>query len=135
MLLIISAEDLGTSEAINNEIFALLQSGLVTSSTVIANAPAFDHAVDGIPRFPNCSFGVHLNLTVFRPMTSSSDLTPVLDEHGRLSRKLFNVDITPRLQRALFAELTAQVEHARAAGIPISHFDSHEHIHTFPKLF
>lgn len=135
MLLIISAEDLGTSEAINNEIFGLLQSGLATSSTVIANAPAFEHAVPSISRFPDCSFGVHLNLTVFRPLTSSSDLEPVLDERGCLSPKLFEVHVTPRLKRALLEELTAQVDRARAAGIPISHFDSHQHVHTLPKLF
>jgi predicted glycoside hydrolase/deacetylase ChbG (UPF0249 family) len=66
MLLIVNADDLGASEPINEEIFRLMESGLVTSATLMANAPAFHHAIKQIRHFPNCSFGVHLNLTAFR---------------------------------------------------------------------
>jgi predicted glycoside hydrolase/deacetylase ChbG (UPF0249 family) len=135
MLLIVNADDLGTDEPINDETFALMASGHVTSATVIANAPAFEHAVARIKRFPNCSFGVHLNLTVFRPLSAPAGLKPVLDETGCLSSKLFGASIGPDLRDALLGELTAQVERARDAGVAVSHFDSHEHIHTLPKLF
>src|SRR6516162_759961 len=63
MLLIINADDLGVSESVNNETFALMQSGLITSATLIANAPAFEDAVRNSKKFPHCSFGVHLNLS------------------------------------------------------------------------
>jgi predicted glycoside hydrolase/deacetylase ChbG (UPF0249 family) len=135
MLIILSAEDLGTESALNDEIFALIQSKTVTSATVIANAPAFEQAAKAIAQFPECSFGVHLNLTVFPPLRPSPHLEPILDENGSLSPQLFKTPITPQLQRAAFDELTAQVERALSAGIPVSHFDSHQHIHTLPKLF
>src|SRR5580704_13034786 len=135
VLIVVNAEDLGASKSINNEIFALMESGFVTSATIIANAPAFDHAVAESKRFPNCSFGVHLNLTVFRPLTPSGDLAPVLDQNSCLSSKLLRTPITRELRGPLLRELTAQVQRTLEAGIPVSHFDSHENVHTLPKLF
>jgi predicted glycoside hydrolase/deacetylase ChbG (UPF0249 family) len=85
--------------------------------------------------FSLCSFGVHLNLTVFPPLQPSPQLKPILDADGSLSPKLFKTQLTPQLRRAIFDELTAQVERALSAGIPVSHFDSHQHIHTLPMLF
>ncbi len=135
MLVIVNADDLGTSKPINDEIFALMESGLVTSATIIANAPAFEHAAKRIACFPNCSFGVHLNLTVFPPLSACGGLEPVLDENGRLSQKLLLTSISAGLRGALLRELTAQVQRTLEAGVPISHFDSHQHIHTIPGLF
>lgn len=135
MLLIVNADDLGTSKPINEEIFALMEAGLVTSATIIANAPAFEDAANRIGQFPNCSFGVHLNLTVFAPLTGCGGLDPILDEQGRLSQKLFVTNISGGLPEAALGELTAQVQRALEAGIPVSHFDSHHHVHTIPRLF
>lgn len=135
MLLIVNADDLGTSQSINDEIFALMQAGLVTSATVITNAPAFEDAAARIRNFPHCSFGVHLNLSVFPPLRSTPGLKSVLNENGELSKKLFHAPITADLRQSLLRELTSQVERALDAGIPVSHFDSHQHVHTIPKLF
>jgi predicted glycoside hydrolase/deacetylase ChbG (UPF0249 family) len=135
MLLIVNADDLGANERINEEIFALMKSGRVTSATIIANAPGFEHAAERIRDFPGCSFGVHLNLTVFAPLSHSGGLDAIVDERGHLSKKLFNIPITASLQDACRRELTAQVQRAFDAGIPVSHFDSHNHIHTIPRLF
>ena len=135
MFIVVNADDLGTSEPINNETFALMESGLVTSSTIIANSPAFEPAMARTRDFPKCSFGVHLNLTVFPPLTGSRGLEAVLDEKGHLSPKLSQANISGALRDALFGELSAQVQRVLDAGVPVSHFDSHQHIHTIPALF
>lgn len=135
MLLIVNADDLGTSTLINDEIFALMESGLVTSATIIANSPAFEDAAKRVARFPNCSFGVHLNLTVFPPLSTSAGLAPLLDDSGRLSRKLFQATISAEVREAALRELSAQVQRVLDAGVPVSHFDSHQHIHTIPGIF
>jgi len=135
MLIVVNADDLGTSEQVNNEIFDLIETGLVTSSTIITNAPAFDHVAKRVRDFPSCSFGVHLNLTVFAPAGTPSGLEPILDQNGWLSKRLFATAISSELRRALLRELTVQVERALEAGIPITHFDSHNHVHTIPQLF
>ena len=135
MIIIVNADDLGANEQVNDEIFDLIQSGDVTSATLMANAPGFEHAIKKILHFPKCSFGVHLNLTAFSPLSDSRSLKRILDENGNLSKKLFNVRINSSLREALFQELRMQVQRVIDAGVPISHFDSHNHVHTIPKLF
>lgn len=134
MLLIVNADDLGTNEVINDKIFSLIKAGRVTSASLIANAPAFQHAVARASEFPGCSLGVHLNLTVFRPLSSTGGLEPIL-QNGELSQKLFSTTVTMRLRKACLVELTAQVQRVLDAGVHVSHFDSHQHIHTIPRLF
>jgi predicted glycoside hydrolase/deacetylase ChbG (UPF0249 family) len=135
MLVIVNADDLGGSEEINNEVFELISSGLVTSATIMANAPAFRQAAQRLQDFPSASFGVHLNLTAFAPLGGSSGLERILDGNGYLSKELFQTTIDGSLQDALLRELTLQVERALSEGVPVSHFDSHHHVHTIPKLF
>lgn len=135
MLLIVNADDLGTSQRVNDEIFALMDSGLITSATVIANAPAFQDAARRVSRYPNCSFGVHLNLTVFKPLSGAGGFEPILDPSGGMTRKLFEIAVSGDLREALLRELTAQVQRCLDAGVPVSHFDSHHHMHTIPGVF
>ncbi len=135
MLLIVNADDLGASEEINQQIFAFMAAGRVTSASILANGPAFAHAVAGARRFPKCSFGVHLNLTEYAPLSRSAGLNPILDRHGLLSRRLHDIRFDRSLRAAARLELATQVQHVLDAGVPVSHFDSHEHIHTLPKLF
>lgn len=134
-IIIVNADDLGASEAVNHATFELMQFNVVTSATIIANAPAFEEAVRLARHFPGCSFGAHLNLTVFRPLSASKHLEPILDERGDLSERLFNVGASASLLRALEEELILQVERIHAAGVTISHFDSHQHVHMTPRLF
>ena len=134
MLLIVNADDLGASEAVNDEIFALMQAGLVTSATLMANGPAFEHAVKNSVRFPNCSFGVHLNLTSFAPLSKLSILDPIL-RGGLFSREWLAKQLSRELRKALQLELIMQAQRVFDAGILVTHFDSHHFIHARPQLF
>ncbi len=134
-LLIVNADDLGTSEDTNHQIYALMATGVVRSATLIGNSPAFESAIARVREFPQCSFGAHLNLTVMRPLAPSPDLEPVLDEHGHLSQRLWSSRLSRPLVQALERELTAQVQRILDSGVRVSHFDSHQHIHVIPGLF
>jgi len=132
-LLIVNADDLGATVPVNDAIFALMDKGLVTSATLLANGAEFDHAVKRLPQYPQCSFGVHLNLSAFRPIRPIPELAPILDAAGNMSRdKLEKVHWTSSLRRAMFVELSAQVQRCLDAGVLVSHFDSHHHSHTIP---
>jgi chitin disaccharide deacetylase len=136
MRIIINADDLGLSPQVNDGIFELMTRGLITSATILANAPFLEDAADRIPQFPKCSFGVHLNLTQLAPLTQDPALLPLLDKDGHFSRAVFRrACLRAAVQRAILAEWTAQVNKIRSLGVEISHLDSHHDVHTDPRLF
>lgn len=134
-LLIVNADDLGATVPVNDAIFSLMDRGLVTSATILANGAEFRDAATRLKNYPHCSFGVHLNLSAFPPLHRTPGLAPILDPAGHMSKaRLDGVRWTPSLCRAMFVELSAQVERCLEAGVMVSHFDSHHHTHTIPWL-
>lgn len=132
---IINADDLGLSPRVNDAIFGLMDRGRLTSSTIMANGPALEAAAKEAGSHPRCSFGVHLNLTDLRPMTTDDALKPLLNEAGEFARRARDVPYDDGLLRAVEREWTAQIERVRSLGVPISHVDSHHHVHTHAPLF
>lgn len=135
MKIIVNADDLGIGLAENYETFRLMTAGHITSATLLANAPYFEEAARRIQDFPQVSFGVHLNVTQFSPLTQQKDLFPIINERGEFAGNIRKVHISRRLGDAIFREWSAQVEKLFKAGIRVSHFDSHHHVHTMPAIF
>ena len=136
MDVIVNADDLGISSKVNKAIFDLMERDLVTSATLIANAPKVEEASEGIGQFPNCSFGIHLNVTEFSPLTGPKNLEPLLDDNGAFIRdEIRRVSIDTRLSEGIFIEWCAQIERLNLLGVSLSHIDSHQHVHTIPKMF
>jgi predicted glycoside hydrolase/deacetylase ChbG (UPF0249 family) len=135
LLLIINADDLGISQQVNEAVFDLMAERRISSATLMANAPAVRHAAAQIQHFSNCSFGVHLNLTQFAPVTGGHASQLIVDGTGQFSRAIETA--SPRLARlrAIYEEWCAQIDLLISLGVPISHFDSHHHVHTTPYLF
>jgi chitin disaccharide deacetylase len=131
---IINADDLGISQQVNDATFDLMSKGRISSATIIANAPATREAARLAARFRKCSFGVHLNLTEFEPLTGGAARL-LVDCGGRMTRS--NETALPRPGRlaAAFREMCAQVERVASLGVRISHLDSHNHVHTRPFFF
>jgi predicted glycoside hydrolase/deacetylase ChbG (UPF0249 family) len=133
---IVNADDLGISSEVNDAVFDFMARGLVTSATLIANAPRIEAATKRIGQFPSCSFGVHLNVTEFEPLTGPHGLKPLLDERGAFQRDpIRQVSIDSSLAEGILAEFCAQTEKLLSLGVEISHIDSHQHVHTIPRLF
>jgi chitin disaccharide deacetylase len=136
MRLIINADDLGRTREVNEAIFALMDRGLVTSATLMANSPWLAEALAELPRFPRCSFGIHLNLTEFPPLTHQPDLDSLLDQDGNLNLGRFRQAVFRKpLIQAILGEWSSQISKLRSAGLTISHIDSHHGTHTVGQLF
>jgi chitin disaccharide deacetylase len=133
--IIVNADDLGLNQQVNDAAAALMEAGLVTSATIMANGLCWSEAVALARSKPNLSFGVHLNLTSGRPLCSDRMLGPLLDDEGNF-KKLENYAHLPRRVIAgAFREWCAQVERIHQSGIRISHLDSHQFLHTQPRFF
>jgi chitin disaccharide deacetylase len=132
--IVVNADDLGMTRGVNRGIFQAHRSGLVTSTSLIANGAAFEDAVAGIRECPNLSVGLHVNLTAGRPLAAGSK-SSLAGGDGRfhsLHALAARLTIGAVSNRDLEAEITAQTERVIAAGIALSHFDSHENIHLHP---
>lgn len=134
MRLIVNGDDLGLSEAVNRETFALMDAGLVTSSSIMAAGNANTDLPADVAARPHVSFGVHLNLTELSPVSGPKNLEPLLGEEGMFCNNIRATSLSWTLLRAIHREFCAQVETVRGLGVRISHADSHHHIHTIPGL-
>src|SRR5437879_1691774 len=135
MRIIINADDLGYSRDVNERVFSLIEARKVTSATLLANGPWYEQAASQLRSYPYASFGVHLNVTEFVSLSSTRALRCILDSKGcfRGDVRAFNLDSS--LREAIYREWCAQVNRVIQSGIPVSHFDSHHHVHTIPCLF
>ncbi|MEG0314597.1 MAG: chitin disaccharide deacetylase [Erysipelotrichaceae bacterium] len=122
--LIINADDFGYDEAINYGIIKAYKEGIVSSTSMMANMPGFDHAIELYKKNNDIGIGVHLTLTCYKPL---------LKTHKNIVNKDGNFD-RPNLEQydleEVYNELCAQVDKCLEAGLPIDHLDSHHHIHT-----
>jgi predicted glycoside hydrolase/deacetylase ChbG (UPF0249 family) len=138
MKVIVNCDDLGADATVNQCIFELMAQRRVTSATLMMNAPAVEDAVRQIGNYGDCSFGVHLNVTEFRPLCGHPGLFPLLNEKGEFAGNAQphprNIPLTSSIRQGVYGEWCAQIERALMMGVPVSHLDSHHHVHTRPSL-
>lgn len=132
--LIVNADDLGRSEKINTGIEDAFRNGIVSSTSLVANSPAFLHALPIVHRNPALGVGVHLAITEYPPLTDSNFLRELALKNmfGSFSFLLYarNSQI-----QCIKEEFRSQIDKVIAAGIVPTHLDGHCHCHVHPRLF
>ena len=132
----LNADDFGISHSVNRAILTCFQQRLISTATVMANMPAFEDAVRLC--FANNlvdRVGIHLNLSEGTPLTDEiKGCRTFCDSDGQFLRRR-HYRISKSQQRILAAEVTAQIQRCRNVGLPVSHLDSHHHVHTEPGKF
>lgn len=130
-LLIVHADDVGMTHAVNAATTQALESGLVSSASLMVPCPWFPEIADYAKSHPDADFGLHLTLTSERvyyrwgPVASKSKVPSLLDENG-----YFHHDWTAATHvdpKEVELELRAQIDRAIAMGIRPTHLDSHQY--------
>jgi chitin disaccharide deacetylase len=134
--LVINADDFGISDGVTRGIIEAHAAGSVTSTSMMPNGLDWESAVRYARATRTLDIGVHLNLVQGRPLLRVPSLTnPRTGELlplGALARRA----LARRIDRdELAAELRAQIERVRQAGIAVTHLDSHRHAHVLPGIF
>ncbi len=134
--LIVNADDFGLSDSINTGIIEAHRQGIVTSTTLLANGPAFDQGVRLLHQNPNLGVGVHLNVLRGRPVTDPTKL-PNLTKNGRfhLSWSRILQTCNRLILDEIEMEYRAQIEKIASQNITITHLDGEKHHHQFPPIF
>ena len=136
MDVLVNADDLGMNPEVNEAIFDMMGEGVVTTASILANAPNVEDACERLRNFPNSSFGVHLNVTEFDPLTNADGLRPLLNNQGEFAKEeIRQRKIDKGLANAIFLEYCAQIEKLQDLGVNLSHLDSHHYVHTIPGIF
>jgi len=136
--LILNADDFGLTRGVNEGIIRAHRDGTLTSTTLMANAAAFDDAVERARACSTLGVGCHLVLVGGRSVAPPEQVPSLVDEGGRLPQTLPN--LIARLSTGLIRrrdierELNAQIAKARSAGIEPTHLDSHKHTHAHPRV-
>ncbi|MGM0216716.1 chitin disaccharide deacetylase [Enterococcus sp. AZ109] len=125
---IINSDDFGYSRGVNYGIVDAYQQGILTSTTLMANMPGFEHAAKLKKELPDLGVGVHLTLTCGKPLLTNVDSLMEGEKFRKLSfyQQSFQID-----GDQLYQEWNAQIQKVYRAGIQPTHLDSHHHTHTF----
>jgi hopanoid biosynthesis associated protein HpnK len=135
--LIVNADDFGFTSGVNRAIVEAHSRGIVTSSTLMANGPAFTQAVELAKRNPQLGIGCHVVLIDGEPLLHPQRISSLT------SSRRFGDGLKSFAARALagriddgeiFAEVAAQIGKLQASEISVSHVDTHKHTHLFPRI-
>jgi chitin disaccharide deacetylase len=134
--LIINADDFGLTSGVNRAIAEANRSGVLTSATIMANARAVEEAVSAAKSLPHLHTGCHVVLIDGEPVSTA--LPSLTNGSGRFrsSLKKFAVAAVRRRlsQQEIQQEAESQIRRIQAAGLTITHLDSHKHTHMFPHV-
>ena len=129
-LLIVHADDLGVAHSVNSASIKALESGLVSSASILVPCPWLPEIAAYARAHPEADLGVHLTLTsewsLYRwaPVLGRERVPSLLDGSGYLypleDEAAAHADI-----KEVEAEIRAQIARARAVGIQPTHLDSH----------
>ncbi len=135
MRLIVNADDFGYTPGVTRGIVRAHQGGIVTATTLMANAPDTEDAARAARADKTLDVGVHLVFTYGRPLTAADRVPSLVTETGAFPRV---TDLLrsgrPKPDEAL---IEARAQYARVRqllGRDPTHLDTHHWVHDLPAL-
>lgn len=129
-VVIVHTDDIGMCQATMPAYESLLEFGLISSASVMVPCPWFREAARFCREHPKVDMGVHLTLNAewetyrWGPISTHDVTSGLIDEQGYFFSKPEETIRRADL-RVVTTELKAQLERALAAGIDVTHVDSH----------
>lgn len=126
----INADDFGLSSSVNKAIIELLDNNVINSTTLMSNMPATNEAVELAFKYKiTHRIGIHLVLTQGIPLTKEIRSIDFLF-NGKISfNKHRYLLLIKKYQTLIYNEFAAQIERIQLKNIPITHIDTHHHVH------
>ena len=136
---ILNADDLGMSKAVNKAVLDGYSNGILKSASIVANGEAFEDAINNVlAQCPELGVGIHLNVT--EGFSMCRDALSLTDSDCKFNNSYLNLLIksyNPKEKEFLEdleREFRRQIE-AVMSKTRVTHIDSHQHIHSIPKIF
>lgn len=134
-----NADDFGLTSGVNRAVLECHRSGIVTSTTAMATGSAFAEVPGFASQTPRLGVGCHVVLVDGTPVSLVDQITSLADpKTGRFRDSLASLalnTVTGRLNHCeIVNEAVAQIKTLQAAGISVTHLDTHKHTHLFPAV-
>jgi chitin disaccharide deacetylase len=120
--LIVTADDVGLDRGMTAGAIEAHRHGIVTACSIVANGREFDDAIAHLRDTPSLEVGVHLTLVEERALTTGVAMPR--DYIRFLLSRPRNVE----------PELRAQIDKVLATGLRVTHLNSHQHLHMWPRI-
>jgi predicted glycoside hydrolase/deacetylase ChbG (UPF0249 family) len=133
-------DDIGMCHGANRAFLELAGTGFITCGSVMVPCPWFPEIAEQAAARSELDLGVHLTLTSewpryrWRPLSTSSPATGLIDEQGYFWRTVTLLAAARPQPEAVEAELSAQIDRALAAGVDVTHLDTHMGACFLPEL-
>lgn len=136
--IIFNADDFGLTVGVNHSILDLHRKGAVTSATLMATAGQMADAVALSVGQSGLGIGCHVVLVDGRPVLAQQSIPQLAQSPdgfrmtlGRFVRDLMRGGIP---ENEIEIEAVAQIRRVQAAGVQVTHLDTHKHTHMFPRV-
>ena len=136
---VVHVDDLGMCHAANEGGFEALRNTPATCGSIMVPCPWFREAARIAAENPHFDLGVHLTLNAewphyrWGPVAGRREVPSLVDDQGYLPRTTLEVVQRARPEEVEL-ELRAQIEMALAAGVDVTHLDSHMGTVLFPPF-
>jgi hopanoid biosynthesis associated protein HpnK len=136
--LIVTADDFGVDEAVNEAVERGHDEGILTAASLMVTGAMAADAAARARRLPALGVGLHVVLVDGRPALPPDKIPDLVDAGGRFRTNMVRagVDIffRPAVRRQLAAEIEAQFAAFAATGLTLDHVNSHKHFHLHPTI-
>ena len=136
--LIITADDFGLDEAVNDAVETGHASGVLTAASLMVAGAAAADAVARAQRLPRLGVGLHLVLVDGMPVLPPEQIPDLVETSGKFPDDVLAAGVRifsrPRARRQAAAEIRAQLEAFRRTGLALDHVNAHHHFHLHPVV-
>lgn len=133
--MIVNADDLGMTPGTNSAIFKGFDEGVITHTSIMANADYFDNAIEGLHARRKLGVGMHLNLTYGKSLHPNSLYNNSEGVFHLSYFKLLFLSLNNVFLKSVEKEFEKQIVRVLDRGIFLTHIDSHRHIHLIPGIY
>jgi hopanoid biosynthesis associated protein HpnK len=136
--LIVTADDFGAAEAVNDAVQRCHENGILTAASLMVAGTAAADAVRRARQMPSLRVGLHLVLVEGNPVLPAAQVPDLVDAQGHfrtdMARAGAAMFFLPKVRRQLEKEIEAQFDAFDATGLTLDHVNAHKHFHLHPTI-
>lgn len=138
-VLIVTADDFGLTAGVSHAVLRAHREGIVTAASILCVGAAFEIARRLARESDTLSLGVHLAMVgEDPPLLTTGEIPTLVDGRGHFPRSWRTLVARAAARRIdpadVRREFSAQLERARDIEVPLTHVDTHQHVHLWPDI-